>query len=64
MGVVLAQMMGFEASALMWWDTLISASVALVTVSHSVPSLSQEPHDALPPRSGLLGLRWVMRHLG
>lgn len=41
-----------------------SASVAWVTLGNSLPSLSQEPHGALPLRSGLLGLRRVMRHWG
>lgn len=38
--------MGFEASALLWWDTLGSASVAQVTIGNSLPFQGQEPHEA------------------
>lgn len=38
--------MGFEASALLWWDALGSASVAQVTIGNSLPFQGQEPHEA------------------
>ena len=64
-------MVGFELSALVWWDTMSSASVAQVTRCNSLPSLSQEPSEGGTPGAevgdGTLGqasreggLLWVL----
>lgn len=42
--------MGFELSALVWWDAMNSASVAQETLGNT-SSLSQEPYEA-PPLEG------------